>query len=48
MSIGISRETEAGVSVDVLLERLMDERRAASNAAGDGPPPNYQSGISAG
>ena len=43
MSIEISRETEAslanearrhGISVDALLERLMNERRATSHAAG--------------
>jgi hypothetical protein len=48
MSIEISRETEArlsdeaqrhGISVDALLERLVNERRAAAHAAGAGSAP---------
>jgi hypothetical protein len=48
MSIEVSRETEArlseearrnGVSVDVLLERLMNERLATAHVAGGGPSP---------
>jgi len=48
MSVEISRETEArlsdeaqryGISVDVLLERLMNERRATARVAGTGSTP---------
>jgi hypothetical protein len=48
MSIEISRETEArlsdearrhGISVDVLLERLVNERRATAQVAGAGSTP---------
>jgi hypothetical protein len=48
MSIEISHETEArlsdearrqGVSVDALLERLINERGAASHVAGNGSTP---------
>jgi hypothetical protein len=48
MSIEISRETEArltdearrrGISVEALLERLMNERGTTAHVAGNGSPP---------